>query len=276
VSTSPEVPALPALFDLSGRVAVVTGGGGALGRVTAAGLAAAGAEVAVVDLSEATAQSAAEEIVASGGRAIGIGANLAVEAEVERVFATVDETFARLDILVNAISAPVDRFAAEAFPVDDWNFMMAANLTSFMVTSREAAKRMIAAGRGGSIVNFASIAGVSALGRGNMAYSVAKSGVVQLTRETSFAWAPHNIRVNAVLPCQFTNAWWRGNLEDPERRPLVDRVTSAIPLGRLGEPGEIVGPVLFLASDAASMVTGVMLPVDGGNLAMNAGASLDW
>jgi NAD(P)-dependent dehydrogenase (short-subunit alcohol dehydrogenase family) len=135
---------------------------------------------------------------------------------------------------------------------------------------------MIAAGNGGSIVNFGSIAGENALGRGSLAYSVAKGGVAQLTRETAFAWASHGIRVNAVLPCQFVNDWWRGNLTDPDRRKLVDRVVSAIPLGRMGEPEEIAGPVLFLASQAASMVTGVLLPVDGGNLAMNAGASLDW
>jgi NAD(P)-dependent dehydrogenase (short-subunit alcohol dehydrogenase family) len=154
--------------------------------------------------------------------------------------------------------------------------MLSANLTSFFLTSAAAARRMIAAGRGGSIVNFGSIAGSTALGRGNLAYAVAKGGIAQLTRETAYAWAPHNVRVNAVLPCQFRNAWWDGNLADPSRRPLVDRVLAGIPLGRLGDPAEIVGPVLFLASDAASMVTGIQLPVDGGNLAMNAGASLDW
>jgi len=270
------VSALPAMFDLSGRVAVVTGGGGALGRVTAAGLAAAGASVVVVDLSESNATTTADQIAASGATAIGLGADLTSEDAVERVFGAVDQTYGRVDILINAISAPVDRFPPEDFGVADWDYMLTSNLTSYFLTSKAAATRMIAAGRGGSIVNFSSIAGASALGRGSVAYSVAKGGVLQLTRETAYAWAQHNIRVNAVLPCQFINDWWRGNLTDPERRPLVDRVVSAIPLGRLGEPDEIVGPVLFLASDAASMVTGVLLPVDGGNLAMNAGASLDW
>jgi len=252
---------LPALFDLSGRVAVVTGGGGALGRVAAAALAEAGAAVAVVDLSEAAAATVAAGL---GGtdRAIGLGADLSTEAGVEHTFAAVDQAFPAVDILVNSISAPIDRHAPEDFPLATWNAMLAANLTSYFLCSRAAAQRMIPAGRGGSIVNFGSIAGENTLGRGGMAYGV--------------AWAPHGIRVNAVLPCQFVNDWWRGNLADPDRRPLVDRVVSAIPLGRMGEPGEIAGPVLFLASDAASMVTGVMLPVDGGNLAMNAGASQDW
>jgi NAD(P)-dependent dehydrogenase (short-subunit alcohol dehydrogenase family) len=269
-------PSLPALFDLSGRVAVVTGGGGALGRVTAVGLAAAGASVAVVDLHRDAADSAAAAISETGGSSAGLAGDLGREEDVERVFDAIDERFGRVDVLVNAVSAPVGRFDAETFPVTDWNHMLAANLTSYFLTSRAAATRMIRAKQGGSIVNFSSIAGATALGRGNLAYAVAKGGVQQLTRETSYAWAPHGIRVNSILPCQFTNAWWRSTLEDPERRPLVDRVTSAIPLGRLGEPAEIVGPVLFLASDASSMVTGVSLPVDGGNLAMNAGASLTW
>src|SRR5579859_823472 len=283
------MPGLPALFDLSGRVAVVTGGGGALGRVAAGALAGAGASVAVVDLSEASAAkvaaglsaASAAEVAAglsqsSAVRAIGLGADLSSEEAVERAFAAVDEAFGRVDILVNSISAAIDRHDPDEFPLATWEAMLASNLTSYFLCSRAAAQRMIPAGRGGSIVNFGSIAGSSVLGRGGMAYGVAKGGVAQLTRETAYAWAPHGIRVNAVLPCQFVNDWWRGNLADPERRELVDRVVSAIPLGRMGEPEEIAGPVLFLASEAASMVTGVLLPVDGGNLAMNPGASLSW
>ena len=295
------MPGLPALFDLSGRVAVVTGGGGALGRVAAGALAGAGASVAVVDLSEANAAKVAASLTeasasydatspaaaspgpaaASPGEtgaptAIGIGADLSSEEAVERAFAAVDEAFGRVDILVNSISAAIDRHDPDEFPLATWEAMLASNLTSYFLCSRAAAQRMIPAGRGGSIVNFGSIAGSSVLGRGGIAYGVAKGGVAQLTKETAYAWAPHRIRVNAVLPCQFVNDWWRGNLADPDRRELVDRVVSAIPLGRMGEPEEIAGPVLFLASEAASMVTGVLLPVDGGNLAMNPGASLSW
>jgi NAD(P)-dependent dehydrogenase (short-subunit alcohol dehydrogenase family) len=279
------MPGLPALFDLSGRVAVVTGGGGALGRVAASALAEAGASVAVVDLSEAAAAKVAADLSAGTGvsdarastvRAIGIGADLSSEEAVEGAFAAIEAAFGRVDILVNAISAAIDRHGPEEFPLQTWDAMLASNLTSYFLCSRAAAQRMIPAGRGGSIVNFGSIAGSNVLGRGGLAYGVAKGGVAQLTKETAYAWAPHGIRVNAVLPCQFVNDWWRGNLADPARRKLVDRVVSAIPLGRMGEPEEIAGPVLFLASEAASMVTGVLLPVDGGNLAMNAGASQDW
>jgi len=128
---------------------------------------------------------------------------------------------------------------------------------------------MIARGQGGSIVNVSSIASASSLGRGNLAYGASKSGVNQLTRELAVEWAHHRIRVNAIQPCQFLNDSWRAMAADPSKSPLVQRVLSGIPMGRMGEPREIVGPVLFLVSDAASMVTGALLPVDGGNLALN-------
>ncbi len=129
-------------------------------------------------------------------------------------------------------------------------------------------------GHGGSIVNVSSIASASSLGRGNLAYGASKSGVNQLTRELAVEWAHHGIRVNGIQPCQFLNAGWRGMVADPSKADLVQRVLSGIPIGRMGEPREIVGPVLFLVSDAASMVTGALLPVDGGNLALNPTGSL--
>ncbi len=262
------------LFDLTGRKAIVTGGSGALGSHSAVALASAGAQVAVVDLDEVQVARVAQEIQDDGGTAVGLVGDMTDEGEVTRVFAAVMDALGGIDILVNAIAAPVPRAAPEAFTLENWQATLTSDLTSFFLCSRAAATQMMAAGRGGSIVNFSSIAGVSALGRGNMAYAVAKGGICQLTREMAFAWASDNIRVNAILPCQFTNAWWAGIMADPAYEPLVGRVLSGIPLGRLGAPTEIRGPVVFLASDAASMVTGVMLPVDGGNLAMNAGASI--
>jgi len=262
------------LFDLTGRKAVVTGGAGALGSQAAMALASAGAQVAVVDLDDVRIAQAVQQIRDEGGTSVGLAADLTDEAEVERVFKAVMDSLGGVDILVNAIAAPVPRAAPEVFPLDDWQITLASDLTSFFLCSRAAATRMIAARRGGSIVNFSSIAGLTALGRGNMAYAVAKSGICQLTREMAFAWAPEKIRVNAILPCQFTNSWWAGIVADGAHEPLVERVRSGIPLGRLGAPSEIRGPVVFLAADAAAMVTGVLLPVDGGNLAANAGASL--
>jgi NAD(P)-dependent dehydrogenase (short-subunit alcohol dehydrogenase family) len=263
-------------FRLTGRVAVVTGGGGALGDMTCLALARAGARVAVIDLDPAAASATAARIGVEGHTAIALSADLSLEARVLEAFEAVERQLGSTDILVNAISAPVERYQPEDFPVSAWDQMLQSNLTSYFLCSKAAAAQMIRSERGGSIVNFGSIAGVTALGRGSMAYSVAKGGVVQLTREMAYAWASKGIRVNAILPSQFANRWWVEQRDDPARTALLDRVVGGIPLGRLGEPHEITGPVLFLASDAASMVTGALLPVDGGNLAMNAGASRDW
>jgi 2-dehydro-3-deoxy-D-gluconate 5-dehydrogenase len=270
------VASLPQLFDLTGRTAVVTGGAGALGTAISVALAEAGASVAVVDLHIENATGVAASINATGGRAVGYSGDLSHSADVADVFGSIDTEFGRIDVLVNAISAPVNRFHPEDFPLDEWQTMLDSNLTSYFLCAQAAGRIMMREGNGGSIVNFGSIAGVSALGRGNLAYAVAKGGVMQFTRELAYAWADRNIRVNTVLPCQFVNQMWSSALVDQERTPVVERVLSGLPLGRMGVPSEIVGPVLFLASDASSMVTGVALPVDGGNLAMNPGASLEW
>jgi NAD(P)-dependent dehydrogenase (short-subunit alcohol dehydrogenase family) len=133
---------------------------------------------------------------------------------------------------------------------------------------------MTARGEGGSIVNVSSIAGASALGRGNLGFGVSKAGVEQLTRELAVEWATSGVRVNAIRPCQFVNDGLQAMIDDPTKRPMVDRMIAGIPMGRMGQPDEIAGPVLFLASPASSMVTGVILPVDGGNRALNPGGSV--
>lgn len=261
---------------LENKVAVVTGGAGSLGGAVADHLAALGCIVAVTDINPTAVQTATDRLKAGSPSSLGLVGDMAKEADVERVFAEVLAHLDHIDILVNAISAPVQRYPVEEFPLAAWTRMLDTNLTAFFLTSREAARHMIAGKHGGSIVNFSSIAGRTALGRGSVAYSAAKGGVEQLTRECAYAWAPHMIRVNAVLPCQFLNAGWQTILNDPDAKELVANVLHGIPAGRLGEPKDIVGAVAFLASEAASMVTGAFLPVDGGNLIMNAGATLDW
>jgi NAD(P)-dependent dehydrogenase (short-subunit alcohol dehydrogenase family) len=266
----------PALFGLEDRVAVVTGGGGALGSEISEGLAGVGASVVVVDINAADARRVAARIGAKGGKAIAVAVDISQERDVAELFRRATEKFHTVDILVNGISAAIERRQPENVSLSDWQHMLRTNLTSYFLCSQAAARIMIGSGRGGSIINISSIGGINALGRGAMAYGVSKAGIAQLTRETSYAWAPHKIRVNAILPCQFTNKWWVAQQASAKSGPLIKRVLSAIPLGRLGEPHEIVGPVIFLASEASSMVTGVLLPVDGGNLAMNSGASREW
>jgi NAD(P)-dependent dehydrogenase (short-subunit alcohol dehydrogenase family) len=192
---------------------------------------------------------------------------------VERAFAEVDRTFGKVDILVNLAFTPTFG-APHELSLAEWEKALRINLTSYFLCSRQAAQRMIAQGTGGTIMNMCSIAGTSASGRGNFAYSVSKGGIVMMTKEAAIEWARYGIRVNAIQPCQFMTPGLKVRLDDPDLGPGIrDKFLSGIPLDRLGEPWEMVGPVLFLVSDASSMVTGALLPVDGGNLALNAGGT---
>ncbi len=263
----------PDLFRLDERVAVITGAGGAFGRATALGFARAGARLCLTDIDPAALEET-RSLVAALGEVIAVVADAGSIASVEATFAAVDDAWGRVDVLVNNAGINPHQAASEDYPIDVWEHVLRTNLTGYLMHAKAAAKRMTAGGRGGSIINVSSISGASALGRGNLAFGVSKAGVDQLTRELAVEWAPRGIRVNSIQPCQFLNAGLRGLVADPARRRTVDRMISGIPMGRMGEAEEIVGPILFLASPAASMVTGVNLPVDGGNLAFNAGGSL--
>jgi NAD(P)-dependent dehydrogenase (short-subunit alcohol dehydrogenase family) len=200
--------------------------------------------------------------------------DVAVPDDVAAVFDHLDASFDRLDVLVNNAGINPLQGRPEDFPMDVWNHVLRTNLTGYLMFAQAAARRMIRGGRPGSIVNVSSIAGISALGRGNLAYGVSKAGVEQLTRELAIEWAHHDIRVNAIQPCQFVNEGLRAWVADKTQTQTIDRMLAGIPLGRMGTPEEIVGPILFLASAASSMVTGIVMPVDGGNLALNPGGSL--
>jgi len=269
-----ETSSIANLFRLDGRVALVTGAAGAFGRAIASGFAEAGARVFLTDKNAERLEESATFVRAAGGTCATWVGDTGSSTDVDAIFAHLDEAFGRIDILVNNAGGNPMQGRPEAFPLDIWESVLRTNLTGYFLFARAAGKRMIAQGHGGSIVNVSSIAGTSSLGRGNLAYGASKSGVNQLTRELAVEWAHHGIRVNAIQPCQFLNEGWRSSLADPSRSALVERVLSGIPMGRMGEPSEIVGPVLFLVSDAASMVTGVLLPVDGGNLALNPTGSL--
>ena len=262
------------LFRLDGRVALVTGAGGAFGRAIALGFADAGASVFLTDFNSERLDETAQLVRATGAQCETWVADSGSSADVDAAFAQLDQTFNKVDILVNNAGGNPMQGRPEVFPLDVWEGVLRTNLTGYFLYARAAGKRMIAQGHGGTVVNVSSIASASSLGRGNLAYGASKSGVNQLTRELAVEWAHHGIRVNGIQPCQFLNAGWRAMVADPSKAQLVERVLSGIPIGRMGEPREIVGPVLFLVSDAASMVTGVLLPVDGGNLALNPTGSL--
>jgi NAD(P)-dependent dehydrogenase (short-subunit alcohol dehydrogenase family) len=259
---------------LDGRVALITGAGGAFGRAIALGFADVGARLFLTDLDSARLDETADLVRAAGGTCAVRPGDTGSSDDVDSVYAQLDQDFGQLDVLVNNAGRNPMQGRPEDFPLEIWQDVLRTNLTGYFLNARAAGKRMIAQGRGGSIVNVSSIASASSLGRGNLAYGTSKSGVNQLTRELAVEWAHHRIRVNAIQPCQFLNDSWRAQVANPDRSALVQRVLSGIPIGRMGEPREIVGPVLFLVSDAASMVTGVLLPVDGGNLALNSTGSL--
>ena len=269
-----DTGAIASLFRLDGRVALVTGAGGAFGRAIALGFAEMGASVFLTDINSERLEQSAALVRAAGGQCATSVGDSGSSADVDAVFSKLDQGFGHIEILVNNAGRNPMQGRPEEFPLEIWEDVLRTNLTGYFLFARAAGKRMLAQARGGSIVNVSSIASASSLGRGNLAYGTSKSGVNQLTRELAVEWAHHGIRVNAIQPSQFLNDSWRAMVADPGKSSLVQRVLSGIPIGRMGEPHEIVGPVLFLVSDAASMVTGVLLPVDGGNLALNPTGSL--
>lgn len=272
-------PKLAEWFGLEDRVAIVTGGGanGGIGHAVALALAHAGAHVLVSDVDAEGAADTAREIVRLGRRGLGVRADLGQPDDVLAMMDAADREFGRVDILVNNVGIG-HRARPEALALEDWRRVVAVNLDGTFLATREAGRRMIARGAGGSIVSISSIAGSSALGRGNFVYSVTKAGIIQLTRELAVEWAPHRIRVNAIQPAQVMTKAMDRMLADPRLDPatLKERFLRGIPLDRIGEPDDVAKAALFLASDAAAFITGHSLPVDGGNLALNAGGSKLW
>lgn len=266
-------------FDLSGRVAVVTGGGanGGNGHAIALGLARYGADVLVSDVDVPGAEQTAREIRDLGRRAIACRCDVGAPNEIAAMFSLLDRELGAIDILINNVGVGF-RSHPEDLSLADWQRVERVNLDGTFLCSMEAGRRMIKQGRGGSIVNISSIAGSSALGRGNFVYSVTKGGVNQFTRELAVEWSPHRIRVNAIQPAQILTPALQAMFDDPrlDTARLKDRLLTGIPLARFGQPDDVAKAAVFLASDAAAFITGHLLPVDGGNLALNAGGSRVW
>jgi 2-deoxy-D-gluconate 3-dehydrogenase len=246
-------------FDLSGNVAVVTGGNGGIGLGIAKGLAAAGASVVVAARNAEKTAAAVEELLALGSNATGLTIDVGDEASIKSVVAETVERHGRLDILVNNAGTTV-RKRPEDFEATDWDLVQDVNLRGTFLCCREAYPHMVKQG-GGKIINIGSMTSIFGLEWG-APYAASKGGVVQLSKSLAIAWAKDNIQVNAILP-----GWIVTDMTAPVKALFPDRhaqITSRIPHGRWGEPSDFAGIAVFLASGASDYVTGTAIPVDGG------------
>ena len=250
-------------FRLDGRVAFVSGGGGAIGAALAEAMAAAGASIVAADLDEGRAKETADRICAVGGRAIGLGADITREADAERVVAAAVERFGRLDIVFNAVGGGAGKvlFDAQDYPRDAWDWIMEINLRSTLIATQAAVREMIREGHGGRVISISSVRATLGINAGYSAYVAAKGAISSLTRQWATEFAKHAITVNAIAPTFVDTPQVATLLADPDfKSGLVNRV----PLRRIGTTDDLVGAVIFFASDASSFVTGQILGIDGG------------
>lgn len=256
---APESSAFGSIFDLSGKTALVTGGSRGIGKAACLALATFGANVAVSGVS-ASNQATVDEITRGGGKSVYIPCDVSRPEQSEGAVRKAVETFGGLDILVNnAGVAAVD--PAESVTEAEWDRVMSVNLRGLFFMSQAAAKAMIAAKKGGRIINIGSIFGTVGSEMGASVYHAAKGGVVILTRALACEWAKYGILVNAIGPGFIKTEMTRTIEESPE---LYQLLKDRHALKRFGTPDEVAGAIVFFASDASRFVTGQNLYVDGG------------
>ncbi len=245
-------------FSLQGKIALVTGASRGIGKAAAIGLAQAGANVAVTGRRLPDLEKTAEEIRKLGQKSLSVAAHVGRMEEIQNLVKKVAEEFGRIDILVN--NAATNPTMAPALDVDEraWDAIMNLNLKGLFFLSQAVARVMKEKG-GGRIINVSSIAGISP----DLlpVYSISKAGVIMATKVMAQQWAQYNIRVNAIAPgltkTRFSEALW----SNPD---ILKMAVSKAPMGRIAEPEEMVGAIIFLASDASSYVTGQVIAIDGG------------
>jgi 2-deoxy-D-gluconate 3-dehydrogenase len=247
------------MFDLKGKVAIVTGGNGGIGLGMATGLAEAGASIAVAGRDKDKNAAAVKALEKLGVKAMAFGVDVAKEHSCRALVADAAKAFGRLDILINNAGINI-RKQPQDYALAEWEQVLATNLTSAFVLSQAAYPHMVKAG-GGKIINIGSMMSIFGASFATP-YAASKGGIVQMTRAMATAWAKDNIQVNAVLP-----GWIDTDLTRRARKEvggLEDRVTARTPAGRWGTPRDMAGVAVFLASPASDFVTGTAIPVDGG------------
>lgn len=248
------------LFDLSGRVAIVTGGNGGIGLGMAKGLAEAGADIVIAARNAAKTAQAAGEIEALGARAVGLSVDVTDEAQIQQMVADTVAALGRVDILVNNAGMVV-RKSPEETTTEEWDTVFDVNLRAAFLAAKAVYPRMKEQG-GGKIIGIGSVYSLFGGGGSGAPYSASKGGMVQLAKSLAVAWAKDNIQSNAILP-----GWFRTTLTadipviQPERYEMINR---RIPTGRWGEAEELQGAAIFLAAPASDYVTGAVITVDGG------------
>jgi len=246
------------IFDLAGKLAIITGGSRGLGKAIALGFAKFGSNVVIADILEEEAKGTVKEIEKLGRKSLFVKTDVSSQKDVDNLVKKTLEKFGKIDILVN--NAGIYRATPmESAGEEEWERIMDVNLKGQFLCAKAVGEVMIKQ-KSGKIVNIASIAGEFAFGQ-SVAYNSSKAGIILLTKTLAIDWAKHNIQVNAIAPGVFETPMTSGLLKD---EGFKGTIKSRVPLGRSGEPNELVGTAVFLASDASSYVTGSVITVDGG------------
>ena len=250
------------IFDISGKTAIVTGASYGLGVTMAETFAEAGANVVLAARSKEKLADVAAAIESRGGKALSVECDVTDSASVKAMVDAARARFGRVDILVNNAGVSAEAgFMPERVTDDLFAQTMQVNVMGTFYCCREVAGHMLADGKGGSIINIASIMGITGQSNGPVAYQASKGAVINLTRNLAASWADRNVRVNAIAPGWFPSEMTAGWFAVPE---FLERFVNEAPMGRIGNPDELKGPLLFLASEASSFVTGQTIAVDGG------------
>ena len=258
-----DLEELKKMFDLTGKVAVVTGGSGGAGKAISIGLALYGADVVVTSRTLSTLEETAAEVEKLDKKVLCVSCDVTDPESVNNMMKKSIDKFGKVDILVTAAGIAL-RSEAEKIPIEDFKKVMAANVEGTLLCCQAAAKEMIKRGEGGNIITVGSIRGLQGHPAGYSAYGTSKGAVHLLTKQLAVEWAKHKIHVNCIAPCIFWTPLTEPILKDEEMYKIF---MQRIPIGRPAEPEDLVGAVVYLSSAASAMVTGAVLYIDGGTQA---------